>query len=45
MDANGVAPGVMSHGLVPAYWERCWGRLVAEGFDASAVAADKGSAV
>ena len=45
VDAAGVAPGVFTHGLANVYWDRCWRRLVADGFDASAPAADKGSAL
>ena len=39
VDAAGVAPGVFTHGLANVYWDRCWRRLVADGFDASAPAA------
>ena len=45
VDAAGVAPGVFTHGLANVFWDRCWRRLVADGFDASTPAADKGSAL
>ena len=35
LDAAGVAPGTFTHSLDAVFLERCWQRLLADGFDAS----------